>query len=297
MKKKNNNSLTSLIALVCALAGLLLSSMNLALAPEDQSHLINDLYSENRALQERVEALESQLEQLMTAVNLQSWTLDVEPWADSTGADVTLSAVPSSYQSGIEATLLVTLGDKEVASVPCHWNGTAFTATAPLNAADGYSYYCLLHVSDNIRKLPLVTPDSPDAGIPVYLQSSLSSYCNLVVNDWIENPGISLILTDAYAQVQLPRISAAGTVEIATAEVVLRLNGAETVRIPIILSPSEVECSFDLVISDLQLPMPELADSDSLELFLEVSLTDGRNLKAIGITWQLENGKLTSAVG
>lgn len=295
--KKKKNSLTPLLALVCSLAALALSAMNLAIAPEDQSHLIDDLYSENRQLQEQVDALEGQLQQLMTAVNLQSWDLDVAPWADSTGADVTLSVVPSSYQSGINATFLVTLEGEQITSVPCHWDGTAFTATAPLGAADGYGYYCLLLSPSGTQKLPLLTPDSPDPGVPVYLQSSLSSYCNLVVNDWIENPGSSLVLTDAYAQVQLPRISAAGTVEIAATEVVLRLNGQESVRIPIKLSPSEVDYSYDLVISDLHIPMPELTDSDSLELSLEVSLTDGRYLKAVGVTWKLKSGKLTSAVG
>jgi hypothetical protein len=34
-----------------------------------------------------------------------------------------------------------------------------------------------------------------------------------------------------------------------------------------------------------------------MELFLEVSLTDGRRLSAFGVTWHLENEKLTSAVG
>lgn len=297
MKKKKRKSLISMLALIAALASLVLSSMNLALAPEDQSHLIDDLYSENRALQARVEALESQLEQLVTAANLQSWSVDVAPWPDSTGADVTLSAVPTAYKSGLNATFLVTLANKQVASVPCSWDGTAFTATVSLGAADGYSYYCLLQSPGGTQQLPLLTPDSPDGGIPVYLQSSLSSYCNFVATDWIENPGVSLVLTDAYAQVQLPRISTTGSVAIADAHIVLRLNGTESVRIPIQLTPSEVEGSLELVITDLQIPMPKLKDSDALELSLEVSLTDGRNLRAVGVTWQLNNGKLSSAVG
>lgn len=297
MKKKKRSSLISLLALVTALASVVLSAMNLALAPEDQSHLIDDLYSENRALEARVDALESQLDQLMTAANLQSWSVDVSPWPDSTGADVTLTAVPSSYKAGVNATFLVTLANRQVASVPCDWDGTAFTATVSLGAVDGYGYYCLLQSPGGTQKLPLLTPDSPDGGIPVYLQSSLSSYCNFVATDWIENPGVNLVLTDAYAQVQLPRISAAGSVEIVSAHIVLRLNGTESVRIPIQLSPSEVEGSLELVITDLQIPMPELEDSDALELSLEVSLTDGRNLSAVGVTWQLNNGKLISAVG
>ena len=296
MKKKKKKLLTTL-TLVCALAALLLSAMNLAMVPEDQSHLIDDLYAQNKALTERVEVLENQLDQLMTAVNLQSWTLDVDPWADSTGADVTLSATPSVYQTGVNATFLVMLEGKTVTSIPCHWDGSAFTATVSLSAADGYSYFCQLSSPNGSQQLPLTGPNSSDAGIPVYLQSSLSAYCNLVANDWIENPGSSLVLTDAYAQVQLPRISTTGSVEIASADIVLRLNGAESVRIPIQLSPSEVECSFEMVISNLQIPMPDLVDSDALELSLEVTLTDGRNLRAVGVTWQLQSGKLTSAVG
>lgn len=296
MKKKNNH-LISALTLICALAALLLSLLGLAAGPEDQTHLIDDLYAENKALEERVEALEDQLDQLLTSVNLQSWSLDVAPWPDSTGADVTLTAIPSGYRTGVGGEFLIMLEGERMQSVPCAWDGNAFTATASLNAVDGYSYYFLLTSPEGTRQLALVTPDSPDAGVPVYLQSSLSAYCNLIVNDWIENAGGALVLTDAYAQVQLPRISTGGSVEISTAEVVLRLNGEESIRIPVKLAPSEVANSFDLSIRDLEIPIPELHESDMMELSLEVSLTDGRRLMAFGATWYLENGKLTSAVG
>ena len=295
--KKKKTRLISTLALICALAALALSALNLATVPEDQSHLIDNLYAENKRLADRVEALENQLDQLMTAVNLQSWTLDVAPWADSTGADVTLTATPSGYQAGVGATFLVMLEGDPVASIPCHWDGSAFTATASLNALDGYSYFCQLSSPNGSQQLPLTGPDAPDAGIAVYLQSSLSAYCNLVVTDWLENAGNSLVLTDAYAQVQLPQISSDGTVEIVSAEIVLRCNGTESIRIPIKLSPSEVAGSFDLTITDLQFPIPELNEGDALDLSLEVILSDGRRMSAFGITWRLENGKLTSTVG
>lgn len=295
--KKKKKSVILTAALVCALAALVLSALCLLAIPEDQSYLIDDLYAENARLRERVDILEEKLDQLMTAVNLKSWTLDVAPWADSTGAEVTLTAVPSVYQADFGASLVVMLDGRQVISEECTWNGIAFTATVPVNAADGYSYYCLLSTPAGSQKLPLTGPDMSDAGVPVYLGSSLSAFCNLVVNDWVENPGKNLVLTDAYAQVQLPRVSADGKVEILTAEIVLRLNGAESIRIPIKLSPSEVEGSFELSITDLQIPMPELQDTDVLELFLETVLTDGRRLNAFGVTWHLEGGKLASAVG
>ena len=296
-KKKKRTKLIAVLALICALAALGLSVLNFVKTPEDPGYLIQDLYAENRQMQSRVEALEEQLEQLMTAVNLRSWTLDVNPWPDSTGADVVLTATPSGYQAGVSATFLVTLNNRQIESIPCIWDGSNFTATAALNAADGYSYYFLLTTPAGTQQLPLTNPDFPDHNIPVYLQSSLSSYCNLVVNDWMEKSGESLVLTDAYAQVQLPQISSVGEVKISIAQMVLRLNSIESIRIPIRLSPSEVAGSYDLRINNLQIPMPELEEGDVLELFLEISLSDGRNLKAFGITWSLEDGKLVSAVG
>ena len=295
--KHTKKSPFSILALILALAALLLSALAFSGRPEDQSHLIDDLYQENHQLQERVDALEAQLAQLMAAVSLQNWTLDVTPWADSTGADVSLTATPSGYQPGISGTFFVMLEGRQVQSVPCLWDGTAFTATVSLNAADGYSYFFLLSSPTGTQQLPLTDPDAPESAVAVYLQSSLSAYCNLAIQDWTETSGVSLTLTDAYAQVQLPQVSAGGTVTIATADLVLRRNGTEASRIPIQLAPSEVAGSFDLTIADLQIPMPELASSDILELSLEVTLSDGRHLNAFGITWALEDGKLSSAVG
>lgn len=296
MKEKKNN-LVMTLALVCALAALALSALCFGSIPEDQSHLIDDLYAENARLQGRVEELEGKLDQLMTAASLRSWTLDVAPWPDSTGADVTLSAVPSAYQPDFRAELIVVLDGNQVARQECQWDAGAFAATVSLDAADGYSYYCDLTTPAGSQRLMLTGPDSSDAGTAVYLGSSLSAYCNLVVNNWSENSGESLTLTDAYAQVQLPRISADGAVEIVTAELVLRLNGADCNRIPIQLTPSEVEGSLELTITDLKLPMPELQEGDALELFLEVTLTDGRHMNAFGISWRMEQGRIASAVG
>ena len=296
MKEKKKN-LVMTLALVCALAALALSALCFGSIPEDQSHLIDDLYAENARLQGRVEELEGKLDQLMTAASLRSWTLDVAPWPDSTGADVTLSAVPSAYQPDFRAELIVVLDGNQVARQECQWDAGAFAATASLDAADGYSYYCDLTTPAGSQRLMLTGPDSSEAGTAVYLGSSLSAYCNLVVNNWSENSGESLTLTAAYAQVQLPRISADGAVEIVTAELVLRLNGADCNRIPIQLTPSEVEGSLELTITDLKLPMPELQEGDALELCLEVTLTDGRHMNAFGISWRMEQGRIASAVG
>lgn len=295
--KKKKTSIVPMLAMVCSLAALILSVVGLAAVPENKNHLIDELYAENAQLREQVNGLEERLDQLMTSVNLRSWTLDVAPWADSTGADVTLTAVPTSYQSSFNAELIVMLNGQQILSEDCRWNGSAFTVTVPVSAADGYSYYCQLSTPAGNQKLALTGPDMADAGIPVYLESSLSAYCNLVVDSWAQDRSRNLVLTGAYAQVQLPRICAVGAAEMETSEVVLRLNDTESARIPIELTPSEVEGSLELTITELQIPMPRLQETDVLELFLEVSLNDGRRLSALGITWHLEKGDIVSAVG
>lgn len=293
MKKKTIKRI-AVAALLLALAGIGLGAFALLTQPEDHTQRIEELYQENTRLQEQVAQLQTQLDQFLTLSSLSEWELTAAAWADSTGADVTFTAVPTEYQPGMGATLLVMLGDRQAASVPCVWDGTVFRGTANLNAADGYSYFCLLSGPNGVQQLSLMGPDSENAGIPVYLHSALSSYCNLLVSDWVEQNGSSLILNGAYAQVQLPQIQ---ELTIASQELVLRLNGQISVKVPIMLMPSEVAGSYELIINDLHLPMPELDSTDNLELYLEIALSDGRHLQAFGIGWYLENGKLSASVG
>lgn len=293
--KQKKKSILPLLALILALAALAMSVLSFANQPEDQTHLIDDLYAENRQLKERVDALENRLQQLLTVANLQSWELGVQPWADSTGAEVTFAAVPSDYQSGVSATFLVELNGERIEEVPCQWDGKQFSASVSLNAADGYSYYCLLTSTVGSQLLPLATPNDPTSVEAVYLLSSISAYCNLVVYDWSVKDG-ALIVSDAYAQVQLPLIGT-DAIQITQSDIVARLNGEEIDRTAITLSPSEVAGSYEVTVPEIAISLPELSEVDSLELYLEVSLSDGRNLKAFGINWYLEGGELTSAVG
>lgn len=294
--KKKQRALLPVLAIVLSAAAMAVALFTLSQLPQDQTHLIDDLYRENQTLRSQVDELNARLDQFITVATLQEWELDASPWADSTGADVTFTAVPSEFRSGVSAELLVLLEGKQVSSTPCIWDGSRFTATVPLNAADGYSYYCLLSAPGGTQQLTLTAPDSPDAGIPVYLQSALQAFCNLVITDWTQNAD-SLALSSAYAQVQLPQISATGDLQIISADLVLRLNGENSTHVPITLNPSEVANSFDATLIDLSLPMPELEKADSLELYLEVVLSDGRHMQAFGISWYLENGRLQSAVG
>lgn len=294
MKKKTIKWI-AVLSLFLAFFGICLGAFILATRPQDQTEKVEALSRENEELRLQIEVLRGELEQFMTVSTLKEWDLTAVPWTDSTGADVTFTAIPSEYQPGMGATLMVMQGDRQAASVPCVWDGTRFTGTANLNAADGYSYFCLLSGPNGTQQLSLMGPDSEKPGIPVYLQSALSSYCNLVINNWEAENNI-LILTGAYAQVQLPRIQVR-ELQISTQELVLQLNGQITAKVPVVLVPSEVAGSYEMVITDLHIPMPELKADDILELFLEVNLSDGRHLQAFGISWYLEKGELTSSVG
>ena len=289
-----SNFLTTL-ALILAAVSLAVSGLTLALLPEDQTHLINDLYQENNELRARIEELGSLLDQQQTDVVLTDWNLEVRPWADSTGAEILLTATPAKFDTGMTAILEVWLGDQLAASEACLWDGIRLTAEVSLSAAEGYSYYLKLGEGASLQNLPLSTPDNPVFDLPVYLESSLSAFCNLLAGDSHAAEGI-LTVNDLYAQVRLPQ-AGPGDITILSAQLLLRRNGSDAVRMEIQLQPGEVPSDYDAVIDQLDLPVGTLNAGDNLELYLEVKLSDGRNLSVFGISWHYDGTTLISAVG
>lgn len=288
------NFLTTL-ALILAAVSLGLSCLNMALAPEDQTHLINDLYQENNELRTQIQELSDLVNQQQTGVTLADWNLEVLPWADSTGADIFFTATPAAYDANTNASLEVRLGDQAAAEAVCIWDGMQLSAQVSLNAADGYSFYLKLGKGASVQNLPLSTPENPVFDIPVYLETSLSAFCNLLVSDWESSEGI-LTVKDLYAQIRLPQ-AAGEDVYILSSQLLLRRNGADAVRLEIQPQPGEIPSDYAAVIDRLDLPVGPLNTGDSLELFLEVALSDGRNLSVFGIGWQYDGTTLTSAVG
>ena len=254
------------------------------------------LNRENLALEARVEALEQSLQRLQTVASLDSWSLEAKSWSDAAGADITFTAVPAEYNQSISATLLVMLDGQQTAAVPCLWDGSAFTAVVGLNPEDGYSYYCLLQSPGGGEQLLLASPENPAEPVAVFLKSHMERYCNLLVSDWTEEKG-KLVLTEAYAQAQLPQLSPEGAVALEGASLELTMNGETVASMPITLSPSEVEGSFDMAITGASFEIPALGEGDVLELYLRVKLSAGEDLTSYGGSWYLENGKLTSVVG
>lgn len=286
------NTILSVLALVFALAALAVSLLNAFAPGPDRAYenpaleeQVNQLQSQVDALQSRLDALSTRLDAVAMGDGLANWSLDATPWEDGTGADVTLTALPAAPEEGLTVQFSVRLQGREVVNVPCQQTESGYTAVASLEAADGYSYYCIFLGADGSRRqFALATPENPVADLPVYLESSLASYCNMMVDSWLDD-GTAITLTSAYIQVQLPRLSAEGTLTAEKAQLVLYCNSEEVSRTDIALQPGETAGSYELEISDQTVALPELADDDYLDLWLEITLSDGQTLSTAGAGW------------
>ena len=96
------------------------------------------------ATQTTASAPAGSLAHVETEGSLQSWELTAQVWSSSNGATVTLTAQPRAYEKGQGASFVVRLEGKEVENVSCSWDGKYYTASADLEAADGYEFECVL---------------------------------------------------------------------------------------------------------------------------------------------------------
>lgn len=258
---------------------------------------VSQLEADIEALQHQVDALSARLEALEENSGLLDWNLSAAARSDSTGAAVTLTASPLAYHEGQTALFSVRLGSQEVAGIPCQWDGSVFTATVDLDAADGYSYYCTLISANGTREqIPLNTPENPVYDTLVYMETSLTAYCNMIVESW-EDEGGKLNITSGYVQAQLPRIGAGDSAMMADAQLVLKLNGTPVEKQPLDIPEGEGEGSYEQVLTGVSFKMPEMEDDYQLVLVLEVTLSDGQVLTSYGGSWYYNAGEMFMVVG
>ena len=295
-------SILPVIALIAAILALAVAVFSLVSQPKpvDPTEQIEALKQENEALKTQVAALNSRLDSMSVGSGLTDWNLVAAAWNDGMGADVTMSAAPGAYEEGMEAVFSIRLNGQEVRSIPCDWDGSAFfTATAKLESADGYSYYCILTTVDGGRQqLALSTPENPVYDIPVYLETSLSAYCNMTLDSWVADGG-KLTVSLAYLQAQLPRLSESGDMpSIKGTRLLLVYNGEDFSSLDVTLQPGEGVGAYELTLSGGDLNWPaELAEGDNLDLYLEVELSDGGKLTTMGGSWYYGDGGLDLVVG
>lgn len=226
--------------------------------------------------------------------NMKSLSLSAKVWSSSNGATITLEAVPRAYNQNLAVYFVVHLNGEKVEDIPCTWDGTAFTASADLEAADGYEYECILFEGQGEGE-SYVLSDAYDSLI--YLETSLAAYCNLYISDFqvIDNV---FNVTAGFAHVQLPQLTVDGAkVELVSSELVFLLNGEMIDKQPIDLPAGEGSGSHEASLSSIRFDMPKMEDDYQLDLMLKAYLSDGQELTANGGSWYYNNGELKMSAG
>lgn len=277
-------------------AAMLLSLLAGCSQPADHSSEIAELRQEVTELRSQVEALQQRLEDLESGP-VSDFTLTGVPLTQGSGAAVTLTVTPTRYREGQMALFRVMLEGQTAAELYCDWDGTAYTASMELDAADGYSYYLILTEPDGSQEhLDLNSPANPTDPALVYMYSSLSASCVLnLYGSYADST--SLTISDASAEVILPRLTATGeSASCVSASLVLQLNGAELDRKALTI-PQASGDAVSLDASGITFSVPELEEGSQLDLWLEVQLSDGQLLTHFATSWFLAEGTLIQAVG
>lgn len=278
------------------LAVVLLAALVLAVT-SCESKETAQLKEENAALKAQVADLTARLATLENKPSLEGCTLTGSAWSSNNGANVTVTAVPSAYDETHTAAISVQLNGTEVAFVPCEWNGSAYTATVELEAANGYGYYFIITTADGVpTRMELNSPSNITDDTLVYMETALSAYADLKIDDWGNQDG-KLVLKSGFAQVQMPRLTADGETAYAGSQLVLKYNGEEVQRQSINLPDGEGIGRYELALSNVTIELPELHEDGILQLWLEATLTNGQTVEHCGCTWTYFDGTLTPSVG
>lgn len=231
-------------------------------------------------------------------LTLTSSTLTVTTWSSPNGATVNLTATPNGYAKGQSAAFLVRLEGEEAANVPCEWNGSVYTASADLNAADGYCYCVLLTAADGTQtEVAINTPTAPTDDALINLKSALDSYCNMTVASATQD-GSTLTLTGGSVDVQAPRITNEGeAITCSKAELVLTFDEEIVGTAALTMEAAEIPGSYTADISGISFNIPAMEDDQQLSIRLDVTLSNGQFLTAPGGTFSFLNGEMVSSVG
>lgn len=295
--KKTHAKLFTAVILIAAMA------LSVAGCGEQQAQAdaidpayVAQLEQECVELRNQLATLKAQIGDLEQTVVLKSHALKAVPNEDSSGASIEITAVPMRYQEGQKALFQVALNGKDVTAVEGNWDGTAYTASVGLQAADGYSYECILTQPDGSKSnVVLSSPEAPLYESCVYLQASLSAYCNMIV-DSSDVDGDTLVLNAGYVQVQLPRIGSR-SLEYKSSALVMKIGNQELQRLPLEIPEGEAEGSREMALQDVRFDIPADLEDQQMDLWLEVTLSDDQVLTYNGCSWNFEDGELILSAG
>lgn len=231
-------------------------------------------------------------------LGLADWSLSTSTWSSPNGATVHLTATPNAHTEGQYAVFSVRLEGDDIENIPCEWDGTHYTASAELNAADGYCYYVVLTTTAGQQaEIAINTPASPTDEALINMETALNSYCHLLVES-SDADGEKLTITAGTVQIQPPQITDNGEkVTCSEAVLILSFNGEEVDRKVLTLPEPGVGGVYDLNITDTRFDIPAMEDDQQLTLRLDVTLSNGQMLSDANGTWSYIGGQLVSAVG
>jgi len=231
-------------------------------------------------------------------LGLADWSLSTSTWSSPNGATVHLTAIPNAHTDDQYAVFSVRLEGDDIENIPCEWDGTHYTASAELNAADGYCYYVVLTTTSGEQaEIAINTPAAPTNEALINMETALNTYCQLLV-EGSDADEKKLTITAGTAQIQLPRITNDGEAITCTeAVLVLNFNGAETDRKELKLSDPDANGLYEVSIADIRFNIPAMEDDQQLTLRLDVTLSNGQILTDANGTWSYIGGVLVSAVG
>lgn len=230
-------------------------------------------------------------------LGLTGWELDSSTWSSPNGATVHITATPSVYEEGMTAEFVVRLEGTDVAAVTCEYDGTVFTGSAELNAADGYCYYMILASDGHTYEIPVNTATEPVDETLVNMATALNTYCTLLVESSETEEG-KLTLTAGTARIQPPTIKNDGQpVTCSEAVLVLTFNGEEVGRKALELPAADDTGAYEIAISGISFEIPEMEDDNQLNLRLDVKLSNGHVLSHSNSSWAYMDGQLLGIVG
>jgi len=232
------------------------------------------------------------------ALALSDWNMSASTWSSPNGATIHISATPETYADGLIAAFEVRLNGEDVAVVPCEWDGSVFTASADLNAADGYSYYVVLTAVDGTtEEIAVNTASQPTVEAFVNMETALASYCSITVEESTFK-GNKLTLSSGKVQVQAPTITNDNEViTCAKAELVLLFNGDALDTESLTLSETETAGLYEALLKNVTFDVPEMEDDQQLDLYLNVTLSNDQLLSAFGGNWFYNDQGLLPVVG
>ena len=229
---------------------------------------------------------------------LTSWEMSASTWSSPNGATIHINATPNYYLEGQKADFVVRLESDDIVSVPCQWDGTNYTASADLNAANGYCYYVILTAADGTAtEVAVNTPAAPTNEAFIDIEAALESYCSVIIEDSICESN-KLTLTSGQVQVKAPTITNEGeAITCQETALVLSFNGEEIKRETLTLSETDTAGLLEAALENITFEIPELEADQKVELTLQVTLSNGHAMSAYAGDWLYEEEGLLPVVG